>query len=401
VLDAGGQPERLRVLILIDRLAMVGGAERFARELALYLDPDRFERTVCMTRWSERLLVRPAAVSAFEALRESGVELLGMRRDSWRALTAWRPLIKVLRDRPIDILHTHMFGSNIWGSVVGTLARTPVIVAHEQTWSYEGQPLRRFLDGKVISRRSDAFICVSKEDRRRMIEIEGVDPAKIVLVPNAISAPAPDDDDGGGGGDVRVELGLEPDDPVVGTVCVLRPQKALDVLLRAAQLLRAEFPRLRLVIAGNGPERERLEAMTAEIGLDGSVDFLGQRNDVPALLSAFDVAVSSSDFEGTPLAVMEYMAAAKPIVATRVGGVPELIDHGVNGLLVEPRDPAALAASIAQLLRDRDYGETLGARARERQRKEFDIEAAVRRIERLYEDLYAASPRADPARVAR
>jgi len=400
VLDAGGQPERLRVLILIDRLAMVGGAERFARELALYLDPDRFERTVCMTRWSERLLERPAAVSAFEALRESGVELLGMRRDSWRALGAWRPLIKILRDRPIDILHTHMFGSNIWGSVVGTLARTPVIVAHEQTWSYEGQPLRRFLDGKVISRRSDAFICVSKEDRRRMIEIEGVDPAKIVLVPNAISAPAPDDDDDGGG-DVRAELGLEPDDPVVGTVCVLRPQKALDVLLRAAQLLRAEFPRLRLVIAGNGPERERLEAMTAEIGLDGSVDFLGQRNDVPALLSAFDVAVSSSDFEGTPLAVMEYMAAAKPIVATRVGGVPELIDHGVNGLLVEPRDPAALAASIAQLLRDRDYGETLGARARERQRKEFDIEAAVRRIERLYEDLYAASPRADPARVAR
>ena len=401
MVDAGGQQERLRVLILIDRLAMVGGAERFARELALYLDPDRFERTVCMTRWSERLLERPAAVSAFEALRESGVELLGMRRDSWRALGAWRPLIKVLRDRPIDILHTHMFGSNIWGSVVGTLARTPVIVAHEQTWSYEGQPLRRFLDGKVISRRSDAFICVSKEDRRRMIEIEGVDPAKIVLVPNAISAPAPDDDDGGGGGDVRAELGLEPDDPVVGTVCVLRPQKALDVLLRAAQLLRAEFPRLRLVIAGNGPERERLEAMTAEIGLDGSVDFLGQRNDVPALLSAFDVAVSSSDFEGTPLAVMEYMAAAKPIVATRVGGVPELIDHGVNGLLVEPRDPAALAASIAQLLRDRDYGETLGARARERQRKEFDIEAAVRRIERLYEDLYAASPRADPARVAR
>jgi len=400
VVDAGGQQERLRVLILIDRLAMVGGAERFARELALYLDPDRFERTVCMTRWSERLLERPAAVSAFEALRESGVELLGMRRDSWRALGAWRPLIKVLRDRPIDILHTHMFGSNIWGSVVGTLARTPVIVAHEQTWSYEGQPLRRFLDGKVISRRSDAFICVSKEDRRRMIEIEGVDPAKIVLVPNAISAPAPDDDDDGGG-DVRAELGLEPDDPVVGTVCVLRPQKALDVLLRAAQLLRAEFPRLRLVIAGNGPERERLEAMTAEIGLDGSVDFLGQRNDVPALLSAFDVAVSSSDFEGTPLAVMEYMAAAKPIVATRVGGVPELIDHGVNGLLVEPRDPAALAASIAQLLRDRDYGETLGARARERQRKEFDIEAAVRRIERLYEDLYAASPRADPARVAR
>ncbi len=386
------------MLILIDRLAMAGGAERFARELALHLDPDRFERVVCMTRWSERVLERPAAVSAFEALRESGVELLGMRRDSWRALGAWRPLITVLRNRPIDILHTHMFGSNIWGSVVGTLARTPVIVAHEQTWSYEGQPLRRFLDGNVISRRSDAFICVSKEDRRRMIEIEGVDPAKIVLVPNAISAAAHDD---AAGGDVRAELGLEPDDPVVGTVCVLRPQKALDVLLRAAQLLRAEFPRLRLVIAGDGPERERLKAMTAELGLDGSVDFLGLRNDVPALLSAFDIAVSSSDFEGTPLAVMEYMAAAKPIVATRVGGVPELIDHGVHGLLVEPRDPAALAASIGQLLRDRDYGETLAARARERQRKEFDIEAAVRRIERLYEDLYAASPRADPARVAR
>jgi glycosyltransferase involved in cell wall biosynthesis len=113
----------------------------------------------------------------------------------------------------------------------------------------------------------------------------------------------------------------------------------------------------------------------------------------------FDVAVLSSDFEGTPLAVMEYMAAARPIVATAVGGVPEMLEDGKHGLLVPPQDPEALARAIAGLLRDRTAADELGRRAQERQRREFDIEAAVRRIEALYEDLYAASPRADPARL--
>jgi glycosyltransferase involved in cell wall biosynthesis len=114
---------------------------------------------------------------------------------------------------------------------------------------------------------------------------------------------------------------------------------------------------------------------------------------VPALLDALDVAVLSSDYEGSPLSVMEYMAAGLPVVSTRVGGVPELVEDGREGLLVPPRDPAALADAIGRLLRDPAEAERLGANGRERQRREFSLDAMVRRIEELYEELWLASPR--------
>jgi glycosyltransferase involved in cell wall biosynthesis len=383
----------LRVVVLVDGLGLVGGGERLARLVASHLDPKRFERTLCVSRWSPKEADDPDVAEVLEELRRSKVRFLGLERSSPADLRAWAPLVRALRSGT-DVLHAHKFGSNVWGAIWGTVARTPVIVAHEQTWSYEGRPLRRFLDRELIARRSDAFVCVSGEDRRRMIEVEGIDPEKIRLLPNAIPAPA-----GVGDRNVRRELGIEPGDPVVGTVCVLRPQKALDVLLRSAAVLRREFPRIRVLVVGDGPERRRLESMRAALELEGTVELLGQRSDVPDLIAAFDVAVSSSDYEGTPLAVMEYMAVGLPIVATRVGGVPELIDSGVHGLLVDPREPESLAGSIAELLRDRDAAQQLGERARERQRREFALDVAVERLAALYEGLYAASPRADPARA--
>jgi glycosyltransferase involved in cell wall biosynthesis len=112
---------------------------------------------------------------------------------------------------------------------------------------------------------------------------------------------------------------------------------------------------------------------------------------VPDLLAAFDLAVSSSSFEGSPLALMEYMDAALPVVATRVGGVPDLIDDGVHGLLVEPGDAGALARAMGELLRDPGRAREMGARGRERRRSEFDLDGTVRRLEALYEELFARS----------
>jgi glycosyltransferase involved in cell wall biosynthesis len=234
------------------------------------------------------------------------------------------------------------------------------VVAHEHTWSFEGQPVRRLLDRYLIAPRAGAFIAVSREDRRRMIEVEGISPDKIRFIPNGIP-PIP----GGQGHDVRAELGIEASAPVIGAVSRLRAQKAFDVLIRAADLLRSRFPGLRVLIVGEGAERVQLEALIRELGLAETVTLLGYRPDVPDVLRALNVAVSSSDYEGSPLSVMEYMEAGKPVAATRVGGVPDLVEHGVNGLLVEPRDPRALAAAIAELLRDPDRGAEMGARAAE------------------------------------
>jgi glycosyltransferase involved in cell wall biosynthesis len=172
-------------------------------------------------------------------------------------------------------------------------------------------------------------------------------------------------------------------------VAVLRAQKGLDVLVRAVAEAARELPALRVAIAGEGPERERLEALAAELGVADRVQLLGHRSDVPDLLASFDVAVSSSWFEGSPLAAMEYMDAGLPVVATRVGGMPDLIEDGVHGRLVEPGDPVALAAAIVEVVGDRERAAAMGARARERRRAEFDLNGTVRRLEDLYERLAA------------
>jgi glycosyltransferase involved in cell wall biosynthesis len=362
---------RIRVATMIDRLAP-SGAELFASRVAARLDPDRFDSILVVTRPSD------FDVAELEA---GGVRLVYLDRRSRLDVWRWAPLVSMLRRERVDVLHAHKFGSNVWASLLRPRAGTPVLVAHEHTWSFEGQPLRRFLDRRLVVPAADAVLTVSRADRRRMIEVERVDPAKVRFVVSGVVAPAPP-----GRRNVRTELGIGGDAPLVGAVCGLRPQKALDVLVRAAAQLRAEMPDARVAIVGDGPERSRLESLVAELGVGEIVRLLGvwPPAEVPDFVAALDVAVSSSDFEGTPLAVMEYMAAGKPIVATAVGGIPDLLEHGVHGLLVPRRDPAALAGRIAELLRDPARGRALGERARERQRRELDFDATVRRLEELY-----------------
>ena len=379
----GGHDGKLRVVTLVDRLG-TGGAERLAIQTTTRLDPERFDRTLVASRDFGVAVSKQHVANALEDLRRAGVRVIGLKRTSARQVWAWWPLYRLLRRERVDVLHSHKFGSNLWGTVVGRLARVPVIVAHEHTWSYEGQPLRKLADRAVIARGSSAFVAVSREDQRRMIEVERIRPEDTLFIPNGIPAPP-----AASGNDVRAELGIPADAPVIGTVSVLRPQKALDVLLRATKILVQEFPGLRVLIAGEGDRRFALEDLATELGLDDTVMFLGVRTDVPDVLESLDVAVSTSDFEGSPLSVMEYMAAARPIVATRVGGVPDLIDDGVHGRLVDPQDPSAFAEAVAGLLRDPQGARQMGERARERRRSEFDIDVMVRRLEALYEKLRA------------
>src|ERR687897_562342 len=313
---------RIRVLTLVDVIGLSGGAEKLTREIIMRLDRERFERTLCVSRWSPGNQRDPAVAAVLDELDRAGVRFLGLQRRSTVNVAAWWPLLARLRREQVDILHAHKFGSNVWATILGPLVRTPVVIAHEHTWSFDGQPVRRFLDRNLIARRADAFLTVSREDRRRMIEIERIDPAKLIFVPNGIPPPPPPS-----GQDVRTELGIGPQVPVVGTVCTLRPEKALDV------------------------------------------------------------AVCSSNFEGTPLSILEYMEAGLPVVATRVGGVPDLIESGEHGLLVEPGDPGALANALAELLGDQPRGAEMGRRGRERRRREFDIEVTVGHVERIYEAL--------------
>ena len=362
----------IRVLMLVDQLEpRSGGGERFAVGLAAHLPRDRFSVALCATR---------AVLPPWDAtLRESGVPWFALGRRGTLDVLPFRRLAGVLRRERVDVLHTHMFGSNVWGSLIGRAARVPVVVAHEQTWSYEGQPVRRLLDGRLVGRLADAFVAVSTADRDRMIALEGVPAEKLRVelngfVPRVGPRPA---------ARLRGELGLEADVPLVGTVAILRPQKALDVLLEA---FAGVDGRAHLVIAGDGSCRAALEARAEALGVRGRTHFLGLRDDVDAILASIDVAAMSSDFEGTPLFAFECMAAGTPLVATAVGGLPDMLEDGRSAILVPPRDPAALAAGLSRALGDRALRESLAAAARERV-EHFRIDVVAERFADLYTQL--------------
>jgi glycosyltransferase involved in cell wall biosynthesis len=376
---------KLRVVTMVDCL-MTSGAEILATQIAMELDSARFESIICSTRASA-----PNHVRAAEA---AGVRVLALNRRSKLELWRWRPFVQLLRRERVDILHSHKHGSNVWAASLGTLAGVPLIVAHEHNWSYLGGSLsrgfRRTLDRHLVARFADVVLGTSAQHWRQMIEVRGVDPGKARYVSNGIPRLRP-----GNGAAVRRELGISDESPVIGTACTLRAEKALEVLVEAAAILVEDVPGLKVIIAGDGPERSRIEELIERLDLARTVLLIGHRSReaLPDVLDALDVAISSSDSEAAPLSIMEFMAAGKPVVATQVGGVPALIDDGVEGLLVPPRAPAKLAAAVAELLSDTDRRATLGGQARERQRREFDLELMVHRVEDLYESLYWTSPR--------
>jgi glycosyltransferase involved in cell wall biosynthesis len=218
----------------------------------------------------------------------------------------------------------------------------------------------------------------------RMIELERIPASKVVFIPNGIP-----DRPAGDRARSRRELGIAPADVIVGTVCSLRPQKELETALRALGSLAPRRPTLRFVVVGDGPERGRLERLAEELGVP--TVFLGQRpnDEVPDLVAAMDVLVLTSRFEGMPLAVLEWMAAGKAIVASRVGGIPSILEHEREALLVPPRDYVAFAQAISRLLDDPAERQRLGDAARRRQQAEFRFEHTITLLEALYDRLYA------------
>ncbi|MFZ1994138.1 MAG: glycosyltransferase [Solirubrobacteraceae bacterium] len=368
-----GSPRRLRVLSVLDSPTDQGGAERFALGLVSHLPRERFEPWVCSTRF--------ATPEASELLADAGVSHISLRRTGKLDVHRLAGLALLLKAGRFDVVHAHMFGSNVWGTVLGKLCGVPVIIAHEHNWSYTGELMRRMIDRHVIARYATRFVAVSESNRTRMIELEGIPAEKVLVLPTAYIPHRVTDPS-----DIRAELGLSPSARVIGVAATLRVEKALEVMISAQAEVVQSSRDAHLVIAGDGPRREALEAQVASMGLTGHVHFLGARRDVTAILETVDIGALSSDWEGMPLFVLECMATGTPVVATNVGGLPEMIEHDRTGLLVPPRDPGALAGAIGALLADPERGRRLAAAAGERMH-EFTIDTVAHRFAHLYEQL--------------
>jgi sugar transferase (PEP-CTERM/EpsH1 system associated) len=370
-----------------------GGAQFALYRLLSGLDRDVFTlRVACLYHGDG---------SVAQRIRALDIPVTDLRMTTKWRWDAFARLYRLLRREKPDILHTWLFHANIPGRVLGRLAGVPRIISSERTMEMESRP-RRWLN-RLTSPLPDRVTCVSQSVARFAAHTIGLPSEKLVVIPNGI--PISQFTNLPTSARARAALCLPLHTPLIGTVSRAHPVKGLDVLLEAfARLLHSptdaqqisnltnirpfvSSPLADLLIVGDGPQLGALQAQAVGLGLGERVHFLGSRNDVPQVLAALDVFVLPSLHEGMPNAILEAMAAGLPVVATAVGGAPEVVVDGVSGLIVPPRDPLALADALSRLLDDAALRDRMGAAGRQRVEENFSQARMVRETERLYQEL--------------
>jgi len=367
----------LRVLYLIDSLRM-GGAERVTLALFPHLDRARLTPLLCTveSKGEGELAQQLGEVPRFD---------LGAKRLLDPA--AYGRLVRLLKTEKIDLIHAQLQYATVFGAYAVARTGLPMVVTRhligddERHWR-EG--LRNRIERALVRHYAASLITVSKAAEVHYAKIAGLDPSRIVTIYNGIDpqrfTPAEDKRA------IRDALGLPSEGLIVIMVGVMRAGKGQDVLLDAVASLPADSPPALFLLVGDGEERPALEAQAQRLHL-ANVRFLGQRMDIPDLLRAADLFVLPSDSEALPTVLLEAGAVGLPCIATRVGGIPEMIHDGENGLLIPPRQPQALAQAMVALLKEPPRLQAMGAKARESVLATFTLSQQARATTDLYEKM--------------
>jgi glycosyltransferase involved in cell wall biosynthesis len=360
-------------MFLINNMT-VGGAEMLLDQLIRRLNRARFAPELCCMRELGELgePLRDVAPAYCHVLKH---------KFDFRVLPR---LVRLLRRRRIDAVVTVGAGDRMfWGRLAARRARVPVVISalHSTGW-----PDRIGRLNRMLTPLTDAFVGVASSHGTYLVEKERFPAERVVVIPNGVDTerfiPRRRDSS-------RLEqLRIPHDAKTVGLVAVLRPEKNHELFLRAASLVRKQVPEAHFVLVGDGPERAALERLTGELGLGASVHFLGARRDVAELLPLFDVFALTSKIEASPVSILEAQACGVPVVATRVGSIPESVIDGETGLLVKSEDVDGMAAAITRILQVPSLGRSLGAAAREFVAEHRSLEAMVNGYEELIMQLY-------------
>jgi glycosyltransferase involved in cell wall biosynthesis len=366
----------VRVCFLIDALAHAG-TETQLLALIRHLDRRRVEAYLCLLRGDN---------SVSEALEPADCPVMRLGVGSLRhpaTLIRFGRFVRFLHRRRIDVLQVYFPDSSYFGVPAAWLAGVRHRVRTRNNVGHWLTPLHRQL-GRALNVFTTRTIANCEAARQALLEAECPTPESVCVLENGVDFERFRDIP-------PLSVSRENVRPRVGVVANLRPVKGLDVFVRAAALVGARHPRAVFEVAGEGEMRAALEQQAAAEGLAGRFNLPGNVADVPGFLGGLDLAVLCSHAEGMSNALLEYMAAGRPIVATAVGAARELIDDGVHGLLVPPDDAERLAEAIGRLLDDRALARRMAEAALRRALEQYSREAMVRRFEDFYESLVAGT----------
>ncbi|MSR65684.1 MAG: glycosyltransferase [Verrucomicrobiae bacterium] len=361
-----------RVLHFITELE-IGGAERLLVSILPRLDRTKFEPSVVYLHGDD---LRPE-------LERAGIRVTRINSKGKFDVAAFSQCVQLLRDEKSDILHTHLIQADLLGFFAARRARVPAIISTKHNTNYfHSHALWLPRVDAFVNRRVTRIIAVSAAVKKHYIEQQQLPAEKIEVIRNGIDLgrfrnAQPID---------KTTLGLKPADKLVVCVASLKVKKGHSVLLQAWPHVVAKHRNACLALVGDGPLRDELKRAASPLPFDGTVHFLGNRSDVPAILAAADVFVLPSLWEGFGIAVVEAMAAGVPVVASRVDGVCEIIRDRQDGVLVPPSEPDKLAQAIVELLSDGEWAKQLVDSAHKRA-EEFSIQATVERLQALYESV--------------
>jgi sugar transferase (PEP-CTERM/EpsH1 system associated) len=364
--------KKINVLHLIQGLE-IGGLEIMVVSLLERLDRSRYRPSICCY---------DSLGSLSQGLSEKGIGVHLLKRRPGIDYFYPFKLARYLKKSKTKILHLHNPTALFYGTLAGKIARTPCIIYTEHGRDFSSSIKVRITNG-LLCKMLDRVVAVAECGKKYLVEHEGVNERKIFKIYNGI-----DSQKFGrthSGKLIRSGLGLHDDQPVIGIVARLDAIKNHTCFIRAMKIIATRLPEAVLLIIGDGLLRTELESLTANLQLQDHIKFLGARSDIAELLSMLDVFVLSSLSEGLSLTLIEACAAAKPIVATDVGGNPEIVEHESNGLLVPSDQPEDLAKAILEILSHEVKARLMGEKGRKKFEEEFTLDVMVKKYEDLYE----------------
>jgi glycosyltransferase involved in cell wall biosynthesis len=362
-------PQVLQVVLSLSP----GGTERLVIELSKRLHGTHGMHVCCLDApgaWAEELTSR-------------GISVTALGRPPGFSPGVGPQIARIASIHDATVLHCHQYSPFVYGTLARLWRPMDVVYTEHGRFSDAPPSMKRQMANRLLSRFRSRVFSVSN-DLRGHLTGEGFPERQVQVIHNGIymqAAPGP-----AARREARRRLGVEPEHVVIGSVGRLDPVKDFPTMVRAFHDVRRVLPQSRLVIIGDGPERPTLGAEIVRLGLTDSVVMTGHREDVASLLPALDIYANSSIFEGVSLTILEAMAAALPVVATRVGGTPEVVLEGETGRLVPARDARIMAKVLLNLASDADTAKRMGANARRRVERHFSIQQMVDRYAAVYRD---------------